>query len=65
MVAEKRKVHWILSVEHSEHMKEFCIRNNIKWFRTEYWESRYFEVTGTQEEINAVQDEIDILFGER
>ena len=56
---EKRNV--ILSVKESEEAKEFCIKNNIKWFRTEYADKRYFQIEGTQEEFDLFQHFLNTL----
>ena len=47
---EKQKLNMILSIEESEDMKKFCIEHGIKWFRTEYYDQRYFEVEVNDEE---------------
>ena len=47
---EKQKLNVILTVEESEELKEFCIKHGIKWFRTEYYDKRYFQVEVDDEE---------------
>lgn len=47
---EKQKLNVILTVEESEQLKEFCIEKKIKWFRTEYYDKRYFQVEVDEEE---------------
>lgn len=56
---EKRNV--ILSIEESEKAKEFCIKQDIKWFRTEYYDKRYFEIEGTQKEFDLFQHFLDTM----
>lgn len=46
----KQKLNVILTVEESEELKEFCIKHGIKWFRTEYYDKRYFQVEVNDEE---------------
>ena len=57
---EKRNV--ILSIEESEKAKAFCITHNIKWFRTEYYDKRYFEIDPkSQKEIDLFQEFLNTL----
>lgn len=56
---DKRNV--ILSIEESEKAKEFCIKQGIKWFRTEYYDKRYFEISGTQKEFDLFQHFLDTM----
>lgn len=58
-LCQKRNV--ILTIEESEEAKEFCIDNNIKWFRTEYYDKRYFEIEGTQEHFDLFQHFLDTM----
>ena len=60
---EKKKFNVIVTKEESEELKEFCIKNRIKWFRTEYYEKIYFEVVANEEEkqmIDHVLEEMEI-----
>ena len=56
---DKRNV--ILSVKQSEKAKEFCIKQGIKWFRSEYYDKRYFEISGTQKEFDLFQHFLDMM----
>ena len=47
---DKKKYNVILSVEDSEKWKAFCIEQNIEWFRTEYYDKRYCQITATESE---------------
>ena len=47
---ERKKLNVILTIEESEELKEFCIEHKIKWFRTEYYDKRYFQVEVNEEE---------------
>lgn len=49
-MAEKKYFNVIVSIEESEVLKEFCIKHKIKWFRTEYYDKRYFQVEVNEEE---------------
>lgn len=52
----------ILTVDESEKAKEFCILNGISWFRSEYYDKRYFQINTTdQKEIDAFQDFLNTL----
>lgn len=46
----KKNYNVILSVEDSEKWKQFCIDYGIKWFRTEYGDKRYCEITADEKE---------------
>lgn len=46
----KQKLNVILTVAESEKLKEFCIEKGIKWFRSEYFDKRYFQVEVDDEE---------------
>lgn len=46
----KKKYNVILTVEESEKWKAFCIEHNIEWFRTEYGNERYCEITADDRE---------------
>lgn len=56
---EKRNV--ILSVKQGEKAKEFCIKQGIKWHKTEYYDKRYFEIEGTQKEFDLFQHFLDTM----
>ena len=46
----KNKYNCIVTVEESEKLKEFCIKNGIEWFRTEYYDKRYFQINATEKQ---------------
>ncbi len=59
-----QKWNCIMSKAESDHMKAWCIDNHVKWFRTEYWDDMYFEVTCTDDVLSDFRKELD-MFAER
>ena len=55
------KYNVILTKEESDKWKEFCIRNGIKWFRSEYYDKMYCEIMADEREKKLVDQFLEDL----